>query len=227
MHHSLAIRSDGTLWAWGADGFGQLGLGTADTNPHARPARVGTATDWTAVAAGATCSLALRGDGTLWAWGANSLGQLGTGDQNARTAPARVGAASNWTAVACGPDDHCVALRSDGSLWSWGNNDHGQLGLGTADADSHDTPTRVGTSSAWVAVSCGDGTTLALQGNGSLWAWGANSLGELGLGDTSDRHAPVRIGRASNWTAVSGGGGFTLALRSSGHVVGLGSERVR
>ena len=216
LHHSLAIGSDGTLWAWGANGFGQLGLGTADANPHARPARVGTATDWAAVAAGGACSLALRSDGTLWAWGAGSLGQLGTGDQSERAVPVRVGTASNWTAVACGPDDHCVALRSDGSLWSWGSNDHGQLGLGTADTSAHPTPTRLGAASTWVAVSCGDGSTFALQSNGSLWAWGANSLGQLGLGDTADRHAPVRVGRASNWTAVSGGCGFTLALRSSG-----------
>ena len=223
-HHSLAIRSDGTLWAWGANDYGQLGLGTAHGGAHSSPVRVGTAANWAAVACGATYSLALRGDGTLWAWGFNGSGQLGKGDQTARDSPVRVGSARNWTAVACGLDDHSVALRSNGSLWTWGNNAYGQLGLGQADTNPHHTPTRVGMGSAWVAVSCGADTTFALRSDGSLWAWGRNLDGRLGLGDTNDRHAPVRVGTANNWSAVSGGAGFTLALRSDGSLWAWGQN---
>ena len=223
LHHSLAIRSNGTLWAWGANDVGQLGLGAAG-GAHPSPARVGTATNWTAVACGATYSLALRADGTLWGWGFNGSGQLGKGDQKERDAPVRVGSATNWTAVACGPDDHSLALRSDGTLWAWGDDQYGQLGLGSADGSPHHTPTRVGTASDWVAVSCGGGSSFALRSDGSLWAWGRNVDGVLGLGDTSDRYAPVRVGTANEWTAVSGGVGFTIALRSDGSLWAWGTN---
>jgi alpha-tubulin suppressor-like RCC1 family protein len=215
-HHSLAIRSDGTLWAWGANDYGQLGLGSVDGSAHPSPVRVGTATNWAAVACGATYSLALRSDGTLWAWGFNGSGQLGKGDQTARSSPVRVGSATSWTAVACGLDDHSVALRSDGSLWAWGSNLDGRLGLG--DTNDRHTPVRVGTADNWSAVSGGAGFTLALRSDGSLWAWGQNTFGKLGLGkaDTGAHPTPARVGAASSWTAIAAGLDCSLATRSDG-----------
>jgi alpha-tubulin suppressor-like RCC1 family protein len=224
-HHSLAIRSDGTLWVWGANDCGQLGLGAAHGGAHSSPARVGTAPNWAAVACGTIYSLGLRSDGTLWTLGLNGLGRLGKGYQTVRSSPLRVGSATNWTAVACGPDDHSVALRSDGSLWAWGANTYGQLGLGAADAGPHHAPTQVGTESAWVAVSCGAGTTFALRGDGSLWAWGSNGFyGDLGLGGAYDRHAPARVGTADTWTAIAAGQDFSLATRSDGSLWSWGEN---
>jgi alpha-tubulin suppressor-like RCC1 family protein len=126
---ALAIRADGSLWAWGRNVFGQLGLGSADTAPHPTPVQVGTETNWLAVAGGFSHSLGLRADGSLYAWGFNDFGQLGLGDNTRRLTPVQVGTAKNWVAVTAG-DTHSLGLRANGSLWAWGDNFHGQLGLG-------------------------------------------------------------------------------------------------
>jgi alpha-tubulin suppressor-like RCC1 family protein len=87
-------------------------------------------------------------------------------------------------------------VKKDGTLWAWGHNYVGQLGLG--DTTTRLTPTRVGASNDyWASVSCGDGDTLAVKTNGTLWAWGFNGNGELGLGDTKERHTPTEVGSGS------------------------------
>ena len=135
--YSISIRTDGTLWTWGHNNFGQLGLG--DTTNRLVPTRVGTDTNWSRVVAGADHSLAIKTDGTLWAWGANDYGKLGLGDStenrqflpfvnNDRKSPTRVGTDTNWSRVVAGAD-HSLAIRTDGTLWAWGSNVEGQLGL--------------------------------------------------------------------------------------------------
>ena len=141
---TLALRGNGSLWSWGRNQYGQLGLG--DTKNRLTPNRVGTANDWAALACGQDWSLALKTDGSLWAWGDNRMGALGLGDIKNRHTPTRVGTASDWAAVACGRG-HSLALKTDGSLWAWGWNDSGQLGQG-GQADeygtSHPAPGRRG-----------------------------------------------------------------------------------
>jgi len=140
---SLATRSDGSLWSWGENDSGELGLGTSDDDAHPAPTRVGSQATWTEVACSSGFSLGRCADGSLWAWGLNGSGQLGLGDTALNpTVPTRVGTAADWTAVACGAA-HTVALQSDGSLLTWGWNERGQLGLGLADSDAHPTPARV------------------------------------------------------------------------------------
>jgi len=216
--NTLAIKKDGTLWAWGDNRLGQLGLGLglADLYAHPTPTQVGSASDWAAVSAGDFHAVALKKDGTLWAWGFNYYGELGLGDTHDRDAPTQVGSASNWAAVSAN-DYSTLALKKDGTLWSWGMNDYGQLGLGTADTNAHPTPTQVGSASDWAAVSpSGAWSTLALKKDGTLWAWGFNSKGQLGLGDTVDRLTPTEVGSTSGWAAVSAGFGHTLAIKKDG-----------
>ena len=125
--------------------------------------------DWVAVAGGGYHSLALKSDGSLWAWGDNEFGQLGLGDTKDREIPNQVGTAKDWAAVT-GGHGQSFALKRDGSLWAWGSNKHGQLGLG--EAVRRLVPNRVGTANDWAAVVGGHGRSLALKSDGSLWAWG-------------------------------------------------------
>jgi len=136
-YHTMALKTDGTLWAWGKNDFGQLGIGTL---AHAnRPVQVGTMSDWRVVAAGYGHTLAVKADGTLWAWGRNADGQLGNGTAVDETSPVQVGAAQDWQAVAAG-DYHTVALKTNGTLWAWGKNVEGQLGDGTAKKKTSPVP---------------------------------------------------------------------------------------
>jgi alpha-tubulin suppressor-like RCC1 family protein len=210
--HTLALKKDGSLWAWGYNWYGQLGLGPDDTADRHLPVKVGTG--FVAVAAGANHSLGIKVDGTLWAWGSNQSGQLGLGDHDddPHPVPVQLGTATDWVAVAGGLD-HSLALKADGSLRSWGRNDYGQLGLGSADYNPHPTPTQIGTDTNWVAMAAGSHHSLGLRANGSLWTWGANFYGELGLGSADYDPHPNPALADTGYKAVSAGGFFGLGIK--------------
>jgi alpha-tubulin suppressor-like RCC1 family protein len=228
--HSLAIRSGGSLFAWGFNGNGQLGL--SDTTNRSSPVQIGTSS-WTAIAAGSYHSLAIRSDGGLFAWGSNGSGQLGLNiaTYQSRSSPVQVGT-SSWTAVSAGVSS--LAIRSDGGLFAWGFNTSGQLGLGNTTNQSSPVQiggqanpfsfnlNKVGTSS-WTAVSAGSNHTLAIRSDGLLFSWGRNGNGQLGLGNTTNQSSPVQIG-TSSWTAVSAGQYHSLAIRSNGSLFAWGSN---
>ena len=137
--HTLTIKTDGTLWAWGDNLFGQLGLGE-DIEYSNVPIQVGNDTDWKAVTAGGDHTLAIKTDGTLWAWGDNLLGKLGLGNQIDRLTPTQVGTDTDWKTVTAG-EHHTLAIKTGGNLWAWGANEIGQLGLG--DIIDHNIPFKV------------------------------------------------------------------------------------
>jgi len=220
----LAVRADGTLWAWGDNTYGQLGTGYNSSSSQTSPVRVGTATTWLSVAAGDHHALALRADGTLWAWGDNQYGQAGTGTSTTQLllTPTQVGTATTWTSVSAG-SNHTLARRQDGTLWAWGYNKNGQLGLNSAGA-RQPTPAQVGTAT-WASVSAGNSHTLAVRQDGTLWAWGYNKNGQLGTGDTNDQIAPVQVGTATTWSSASGGWSHSLALRQDGTLWSWGDNQ--
>ncbi len=194
--HTVALQKDGTLWAWGANYHGQLGLGSRNISTSRNtPTQVGAASDWAGVSCANDYTEALKTDGTLWAWARNDSGELGLGNTIWRFAPTEVGRVQNWAAVSCGAS-HTLAVKKDGTLWAWGANQDGQLGLG--DTSNRDSPTEIGSASDWAAVSCGASHTLAVKKDGTLWAWGANQDGQLGLGDTSNRDSPTEVGSGSS-----------------------------
>jgi len=243
--HNLALRSDGTLWSWGLSDFGQLGAVLGNGTPVASrtaPVQVGTGSSWVAVAAaGGASSYALRADGTLWAWGDNSFGQLGNGDASGTqvNTPAQVLNPSGipFVAVASGAG-HALALQADGSLWSWGSNDSGQLGLRDSQAAlpsgtlPRATPVQVLVQGAnsdndWSAIAAGGSHSLALKANGTLWSWGSNSNGQLGqpgLGTALDQNVPAQAGTSQDWSQVSAGSLHSLALKRSGALWSFGDN---
>jgi alpha-tubulin suppressor-like RCC1 family protein len=217
--HSVALRTDGSLWTWGSNEEGQLGGGPFGANGLV-PFRVGTNTNWQAVAAGDYHTLAIQNDGTLWSWGEWADGQLGRGGFSNSALPVMTNA--TWVEVAAG-SSHTVALRSDGILWAWGNNALGQLGDGTT--DTRFSPVPVVTNMTWLAMAAGQLRTFAVRSDGSLWAWGGNHNGELGDGTTIHRVKPVPIGTNANWQAVAAGANHTVALQADGTLWAWGTNQ--
>jgi hypothetical protein len=145
-------------------------------------------------------SLALRSDGTLWAWGSNTSGQLGDGSTARRLAPVQIGADADWLDIFAG-GDHSFALKNNKTLWAWGDNSYGQLGNGTS-GNKLLAPAQVNPDVDWVIIYAAPEHTLALKANGSLWAWGNNTYGQLGDGTKLNQLAPELIS-GTVWTAVS------------------------
>lgn len=212
--HSLGIKANGTLWSWGRNNYGELGLG--DTTIRNVPTQVGTDTNWKSISAGEAHSLAIKNDGTLWSWGLNNDGQLGQNDTVQRIAPTQVGTDTNYKGVVAG-NSHSLALKTDGTLWSWGYNNYGQLGLN--DTSIRYIPTKVGTDTNWKSISSGNYHNLAIKTNGTLWSWGSNVSGELGLGNAglgTERKIPTQVGTGSNWKSVDAGGASSFAIKNTG-----------
>uniref|UniRef100_UPI003FA75F2E RCC1 domain-containing protein n=1 Tax=Rhabdothermincola sp. TaxID=2820405 RepID=UPI003FA75F2E len=135
------------------------------------------------------------------------------GDTTYRYTPQQVGTGTDWVTVAAG-SGHSLAVKRDGTLWSWGYNFSGELGLG--DTTDRNTPQQVGTGSDWASVAAGSYSehSLAIKTDGTLWAWGHNGDGQLGLGDTTFRYTPQQVGTGTNWVRVAAGGYHTLGIRA-------------
>ncbi|MGC4040380.1 MAG: hypothetical protein QM710_06245 [Flavobacterium sp.] len=271
---TTAIRSDGTLWAWGYNEQGQLGTGnTVNSNI---PVQIGTDSDWKAIASGGTYACAIKTNGTLWAWGRPILGmtsyngtigpiwtpfQVGTstnwkwisaGDASGlgiktdgtlwtwgtsngfvteidgQTQPTQLGTDANWKSASIGVD-HISAVKNNGTLWSWGYNFHGAIGNNVFG----DGPITIvnykqqeySQASNWNNTFAGK-HTVALKNDGTLWAWGDNSSGELGIGNLADKNIPIQIGTNSDWKTFYASYIFTLAIKNDGTLWAWGENAI-
>jgi len=225
FQHHLAIKTDGTLWSWcpptGGNQYGELGNGT--TNPSNIPTQVGTDTDWDIASAGTFYSLALKTDGTLWAWGQDTYGALGAPSASPGTyyTPVKIGTATDWITISAGIR-HSHAIKSDGSLWSWGANDKGQLGDGTL--VNKNSPVRIGTDNNWKLVTGRGYSTFAIKNNGDLYGWGDNLNGTLGDGSNTNRISPVHISPGIAWKNISGKFLFSIGLKADNTIVSTGQN---
>jgi len=188
LSSTAAIRADGSLWAWGWNNWGQVGDGTT-INRH-MPTRVGVDYDWVSVSTRWNHTAAIRADGSLWVWGHNANGSLGDGTTTDRHAPVQIRVGAEWAYISATGHGHTLAVKTDGSLWAWGNNMNGQLGDGTT--EQRNSPVRVGEANDWASVSAGGMYSVAIKRNGSLWAWGDNVHGQIGDGTMVNRNIPTR-----------------------------------
>ncbi|MBK9347641.1 MAG: hypothetical protein IPN06_15190 [Burkholderiales bacterium] len=235
--HTVAIKSDGTLLAWGLNRNGQLGDGTSVDKATPTQVGVSTAATGSLVSAGEFHTMALSSCATagctMWAWGSNDSGRLGDGTAVEKRSPTKL-TGSAWTDVVAG-GNHTLAIKKDsssgGTLWAWGRNDKGQLGLGTgATATNYDTktsPTAVmATVKTWSAIAAGSLHSLAVYGGGSLSAWGANNRGQLGVNNLAtdvSYVAPVSTG-AFKVASIAAGGDHSLAIFNNGSLWAWGAN---
>lgn len=211
-NHSLGLKSDGTLWAWGTNGDGQCGQGNFLGGTGA-PTRVGLESNWTFIATGNKCSYAIKNDGTLWAWGINDFGQLGDGTLIKKNIPTQIGTNNDWQKVISGNGSHAFAIKTNGTLWAWEQNNHGQLGLGTS-STMETVPIQVGNENNWLNASIGFTHSLFIKTNGTIWSCGLGNDGALGNGSNVLAFVPTQIGTQNNWIKIASGFYFSAAINS-------------
>jgi len=242
QNHSLTVKTEGTVWAWGKNANGQLGRGSTSASPLPIAGQVKTnsttvLTSVATVAGGAAHSAAAKSDGTAWAWGSNASGQVGDGTTTQRLYAVQVkvtgGAAlTGLTDVVAGAD-HCVALKSNGTVWAWGLNSSGQVGIGTTTTPQKNAVQVKINSSTFltgiVLIAAGGTHSLALKSDGTVWTWGLNSSGQLGNGNTTNQSYAVQVkvvgGAALTGVAdIAAGANHSLARKTDGTLWVWGSN---
>ena len=215
LQGSSAIKTDGTLWSWGVNIYGELG-DNSRTNRSSPVQTVSGGTNWKQVSFGNSFVGAIKTDGTLWTWGYNFYGQLGNNDRTDRSSPVQtVAGGTNWKQVSSSNANSVAAIKTDGTLWTWGNNNAGQLGDNTIVDKSSPVQTVAGGTN-WKQVSSSN-ACAAIKTDGTLWLWGANNVGQLGNNTTTNRSSPVQtVAGGTNWKQVSSGGAAIGAIKTDG-----------
>ncbi len=214
--HTAAIKSSGTLWSWGRNDNGQLG-DNSTTDSLVAVQEHSMSTDWVSISAGYYHTTAIKSSGTLWAWGNNSRGQLGDDSAVNSSVPVQEDTqSSDWSSVSGGAY-HTAAIKTNGTLWSWGWSNYGQLGNGAVIGSL--IPKQEVTESTWIMVSGGANHTAAIKSDHTLWCWGYNLYGQLGNNSTTDSYAPVQESTEStDWVGVDAGGVYTAAIKKDGTI---------
>ena len=228
-YYSLALKSDGTVWTWGSNLFGELG--NESLNNSNTPVQVSGLSGIIAISTGLDHSLALKSDGTVWAWGDNSYGEFGNDTSINSDTPVQVSGLAGVVAISAG-SDYSLALKSDGTVWAWGDNLFGELGNNST--TNSDTPLQVSGLSGITAISAGLAHSLALKKDGTVWGWGSGLTGAVsglfseilktfsqGFSSGAPNNmgnpvlTPVQVSNLTSVTAIAAGSDFNLAIVGS------------
>jgi alpha-tubulin suppressor-like RCC1 family protein len=221
--HSMALKSDSTLWAWGYNTAGSVGDST--TVNKLIPTAIAPNKRWISISAGGAHSLAIDKSGALYAWGDNTVHQLGDSTTTQRITPTQIGSDNNWEEVSAG-FQFSTALKNNHTIWSWGFNGNAQLGDGTTTNVLQ--PKQIGSETNWKMIIAGASFGFALKNDSTLWGWGYNGQGQLGTGDKLQKKIPIQIGDDADFVAVAAAEGFyyngvyglhTLALHTNRDVI--------
>lgn len=212
--HVVSIKSDGTLWGWGYSSFGQLGNANM-MNPI--PIQLSTDTDWHKTFAGVANAFFIKDNGTLWGMGNSEFGLLGNGSTTQiNPSLQQIGTATNWQKISASTQ-MTIGLKTDGTIWGWGQNDQYEMGNNTCCANQL-TPIQIGTANHWVDIKSTSmgATAFALKNDGTLWGWGLNTGGLLGNSTVMARSVPTQLNTATDWASIYVGVAHILALKTNG-----------
>ena len=228
--YGMATRSDGTLWVWGNNGNGNLGQN--NTTQRSSPVQIpgttwGTGEGSVFRGQPGAAQGAIKSDGTIWMWGGNGNGQLGLNNATGYSSPIQIGSDTTWSSdymKACTNGTNSFAIKTDGTLWSWGGNGYGQLGQ--ANNTQYSSPKQVGSDTTWKTVSTNKDAVLATKTDGTLWGWGLNEYGALGLNNETNYDTPQQI-PGTTWKHATQGYQFGFATKTDGTLWTWGYQGVR
>ena len=231
-YHTAGIKTNGTLWLWGGNPYGVLGQNS--TTGHSSPVQVGSGADWSSVTLGTSNnSGAVKTDGSLWVWGYNFYGQLGQNigvpwpgpnhTLGSKSSPVQI--PGTWSSTT-GGHHHFLAIKPNGTLWSWGYNPYGNLGHNQGSPAKYSSPAQVGTDTTWSRVETGDltGCVVATKTDGSLWTWGGGSNGGTGQNNITSYSSPMQLGTDTTWDTFSAGYRGVMATKTNGTLWAWGSN---
>ena len=218
---TVGLKTDGTIWAWGQNDYFQIANGTI--NNQLTPSQIGSSTDWVEIETTSDrTAFAIKSNGTLWAWGANSGMLLGSSAVSSFSTPTQLNTATDWSKLAAGGSSHILALKTNGTLWTWGNGTYGQLGNNATNSSFN--PIQIGTDT-WIYIAAGSQTSFGIKSNGTLWSWGRNNSGQLGQGTTTNLLVPTQIGTDNDWVTIDTKNyDFTVATKTDGSVWAWGDN---
>jgi len=225
----MGLKTDGTLWGWGWNQYGALGDSTVIS--RSSPVQIGSLTTWASIG-GYTGHAGVKTDGTMWTWGYGSAqygsGEHGQGHVLAISSPTQLGSATNWARVPSGgggPSNHMVAVKTDGTLWGWGQN-HAGRAIPNSTQTAQSSPVQIGSLTNWAHAreksSCGNAHHIHVKTDGTLWGWGKNTFGNLGDGSVTDRDSPIQIGSKTDWVEVGCGVNSSFAINDNGELYAWG-----
>ena len=213
---AMATTTNGELYYWGNGSAGRSGTGVESPDPVSSPVQIGALTNWSTMTVMPEGVAAVKTDGTLWSWGGNSYGEQGRNNKTNSSSPSAVGSLTNWSVIDSGDETTVLALKTDGTIWSWGRNQFGSAGQNNT--IEYSSPVQIGSGTDWAYIGKGNYHSGAIKTDGSLWIWGYGDDGGLGLNISQSINvsSPTQVGALTTWSKIALGRGVTLAVKTDG-----------